>query len=111
VDALGPDFEFTPDPSFPDVATYRGEELRRWLREWADTWQGNRLEVLETSEQGPAVMMVCRWHLGAPQTGDEIPIRDFTIVIWFDSDDDQPRRMAAFFDHDRALAAVAETPG
>jgi hypothetical protein len=50
VEALGPDFEFTPDPSFPDVATYRGEELRRWLREWADTWQGNRLEVLETSD-------------------------------------------------------------
>ena len=39
LDEIGSDFEFTPDPSFPDVGTYKGEELRDWMREWARTWQ------------------------------------------------------------------------
>ena len=34
LDALGDDFEFTPDPSFPDADTYSGEEWRRWMSEW-----------------------------------------------------------------------------
>jgi ketosteroid isomerase-like protein len=28
MDAVSPEFEFTPDPSFPDAGTYRGEEVR-----------------------------------------------------------------------------------
>jgi hypothetical protein len=34
LDEMGADFEFTPDPSFPDAGTYRGEDLRRWMRDW-----------------------------------------------------------------------------
>jgi ketosteroid isomerase-like protein len=107
LETMAPDFEFTPDPSFPDAGTYRGDDVRRWMRDWAKTWEGNRLEVLDMDERPPAVVMTCRWHLGAPQTGDEIPVSDFSLVLWLDADD-QPRRMAAFFDRDRALAAITD---
>jgi len=109
-EAVPPDFEFTPDPSFPDAGTYRGDEVRDWIREWSRTWQDNRLEVLGISEMGSALIMESRWHLAAPQTGAEIPVSDFNVVLWFDRGDDQPTRMAAFFDRERAVQ-VAEGSG
>jgi len=109
-DALDPEFEFTPDPSFPDAGTYRGEEVRRWMRDWAGTWENSRLEILEITEHGRAVVLESRWHLAAPQSGEAIPVSDFNVVLWFEgSQDDQPTRMAAFFDRDRALEAAAGT--
>ena len=106
MESVSPDFEFTPDPSFPDAGTYRGEEVEKWIREWARTWQDNRLEVLGIEEHGRAVLIESRWHLAAPQTGGEIPVSDFMVVLWFDRGDDQPTRMAAFFDCGRALEAA-----
>jgi hypothetical protein len=109
MESVPPDFEFTPDPSFPDAGTYRGEEVERWIREWAQTWLDNRLEVLGIEERGPAVLIESRWHLAAPQTGNEIPVSDFNVVLWFDRGDDQPSRMAAFFDRERAFEAAGRT--
>jgi ketosteroid isomerase-like protein len=109
MEAVSPEFEFTPDPSFPDAGTYRGEEVRQWIREWAQTWEDNRLEVLGIAEHGNAVLIESRWHLAAPQTGGEVPVSDFNVALWFDRDDEQPTRMAAFFDRDRALEAVEGT--
>jgi ketosteroid isomerase-like protein len=103
MESVPPDFEFTPDPSFPDAGTYRGEEVETWIREWARTWQDNRLEVLGIEERGHAVLLEARWHLAAPQTGAEIPVSDFNVVLWFDRSDERPTRMAAFFDRDRAI--------
>ena len=108
LDAVGPDFSFTPDPSFPDADTYSGEELRRWLGEWARTWEESRLEILGTTEVGQALIVGARWHLTAA-TRRAIPLRDFHFVAWFD--DDRPLRAAAFFDEERALEAAREAPG
>jgi len=101
-EAVGPDFQFTPDPSFPETGPYSGEELRKWLREWQGTWEGNRYEVLGIDDHGQAMTIDSRWHLVAKGTGDQVPASDFTIVFWLDADD-RPRGMAAFFDRDRAL--------
>jgi ketosteroid isomerase-like protein len=104
VDALPPEFEFTTDPSFPDAGTYRGDEVRPWLREWARSWQDNKLEFLQFTEYGRAVIAQARWHLAAPRSGDAVPVSDFSLVFWFDRDgDDRPTRMDAFFDRERAL--------
>ena len=103
----------TPDPSFPDAGTYRGEELRRWLREWSATWEGNRLEVLEMEDQGEAVTMLMSLASRTCRTGqDEIPVDDFTLVWWFqEGDASRPIRWAAFFDRERALEAARSGPG
>jgi ketosteroid isomerase-like protein len=111
MEAVPADFEFAPDPSFPDAGTYRGEEVEKWIREWARTWQANRLEVLGVEELGSAVLLESRWHLAAPQTGGEIPVSDFNVVLWFDRGDDRPTRMAAFFDRERAVEAAEEGTG
>ena len=110
MEAIGPDFEFRPDPSFPDTGPYRGEDLRRWLHEWKGTWQGNRYEVLGMTDHGPAIAIDSRWHLAAKGTGDEIPVQDFTLVIWFDGED-RPLGMAAFFDHGEAVREAQEPTG
>ena len=110
LESLAPDFEFMPDPSFPDAGVYRGDEMRGWMRDWAETWQDNELEILGSVEHGRAVILDCRWHLAAPQSGDEIPVSDFSLVLWFDRDqDDLPTRMAAFFDRERALQEAGVT--
>jgi ketosteroid isomerase-like protein len=109
-DTVGPEFEFRPDPSFPDSGLYRGEELRAWLHEWQGTWEGNRFEVLGITEHGSAVTLDSRWHLVATGRGEEIPVQDFTLVVWFD-DDDQPLGMAAFFDRELALEEARTRAG
>ncbi|HEY1237015.1 MAG TPA: nuclear transport factor 2 family protein [Solirubrobacterales bacterium] len=109
-DVVGPDFEFRPDPSFPDTGPYRGEELRRWLHEWQGTWEGNRLELLGVTDHGPAVTLDSRWHLLATGRAEEVPVQDFTIVVWFDGDD-RPLGMAAFFDRERALEEARSGAG
>lgn len=107
LDALPPEFEFTPDPSFPDAGTYRGDEVRQWMREWARVWQDNKLEILGIAEHGETLVLESRWHLEAPQSGEAIPVSDFSIVLWFDRDqDERPTRMAAFFDRRLALEAA-----
>jgi hypothetical protein len=57
---------------------------------------------LGITDHGPAVTVDSRWHLIATGKGQEVPVQDFTIVVWFDAQD-RPLRMAAFFDRERAL--------
>jgi ketosteroid isomerase-like protein len=107
MDELGPDFEFTPDPSFPDGRTMGGQEFRHWMHQWAETWPDSQLEMFELEDHGAAATTRARWHLRAPDSALEIPVADFTFVVWFD-DADQPVRSAAFFDHEQALSAIGD---
>jgi hypothetical protein len=110
LDELGPDIEFSPDPSFPDAGTYRGEEFRAWMREWISTWQENRFELLEMTEVEQALLLRGRWHLAAKGSGDEVPLADFTIVALFpDQEAVRADRLAVFFDHERALELARGT--
>jgi len=112
LDEVGPDFEFTPDPTFPDSGLYQGESLREWMRAWMKTWKDNQFELLDYSEIGDASVGRSRWHLAAPDSGEGVPVQDFTIIIWWDGlDPDQPSGMAAFFKHEEALAAIEERTG
>jgi hypothetical protein len=112
LDEAGADFEFTPDPSFPDAGTYRGEEFRRWMRDWIATWQENRFELLGVEQAGDALLMRGRWHLATRQTGGEVPLEDFTLVLFYDDqDDERPARMAAFFDPEQAREAAQRGTG
>jgi hypothetical protein len=107
---LSPDFEFTPDPTFPDWDVYSGEELREWMGEWMRTWKDNRFEMLGFEELGDVGLIRSRWHLAAPESGGAVPVADFTLVAWWPGPDAlAPRRMAAFFDHEQALEAARST--
>ena len=113
LDEAGPDFEFTPDPSFPDHDTYRGEEFREFMHGWARTWQDNRFELLGFEEMGDVGLMRSRWHLAAPggSSGD-VPVADFTLVVWWEGSEAlRPHRMAAFFDDEAARAAALPGTG
>jgi ketosteroid isomerase-like protein len=104
------DVEFTPDPSFPDYGTYSGDALRKWFEDWMRTWKDNRFEILDFDERGDVGLMRSRWHLAAPESGGEVPVADFTMVIWWEEPEAvKPHRIAAFFDHDEAEKAAAGT--
>ena len=106
LDEIGPDFEFTPDPSFPDWGSYSGDDLREWMRDWVQTWEDNRFEMLGFDEIGDVGLIRSRWHLAAPESGGEVPVADFTLVVWWEGPDaGKPHRMASF-DHQHALAAA-----
>jgi ketosteroid isomerase-like protein len=112
LDEIGPEFQFTPDPTFPDTGVYEGDALRKWMREWARIWENNRFEILDFSEHGDAALIRSRWHLGAPRSGEEVPVQDFTVVLWWEGPEAaRPSRMAAFFDHEQALRAAAGGTG
>jgi hypothetical protein len=107
LDALGPDFALTPDPSFPDGRAMAGDEFRGWMHQWAETWPESELELLELEDHGAAATARARWHLRAADSELEIPVADFTFVVWFD-EADRPARCAAFFDPDQALRTIRD---
>jgi hypothetical protein len=107
-DGLPESFEFTPDPSFPESGTYSGAELRAWGLAWDAAWEVAILEVLEMHEEGAAVLARSRWRVKGAASGVEVPFEEFTMIIWFE--DETPARGAAFFENDRALAAVRNPP-
>jgi hypothetical protein len=110
LDELGPELEFTPDPSFPDAGVYSGEELRRWIGEWVSTWGENRFEMHSIEEIGHAFLIRGRWHLATRQSGGEVPLADFSIVSLFADDEaERPSRMAVFFNEEEALALARGT--
>ncbi len=110
LDEAGTDFEFTPDPSFPDADTYRGEDFRRWMRDWVATWQENRFELLGVEQVADALLMRGRWHLATRQSVGEVPLQDFTLVLFYDDEQaERPQRMAAFFDPEQARDAARGT--
>lgn len=111
LEELGSSFQFTPDPSFPDAGTYSGEDFRRWMHDWVDTWQGNRYELLGIEELPNAILMRGRWHLATRQTGVEVPIQDFTLVLFYENDAARANRMAAFFDPEEARDAAQTGTG
>ncbi len=110
LDEAGTDFEFTPDPSFPDAGTYRGEDFRRWMRDWVATWQENRFELLGVEQVADALLMRGRWHLATRLSVGEVPLQDFTLVLFYDDEEaERPERMAAFFDPEEARDAARGT--
>ena len=86
LDEVGSDFEFTPDPSFPDVGSYKGEELRDWMR--SGLAPGGTVRDAASPPRG-------RWHLDDP--GFEIPLGHFSS--------------APSFDHEQALRLAEEETG
>jgi hypothetical protein len=112
LDELGPEFEFTPDPSFPDRGVYRGDELRDCMRAWVRTWKDNRFEMLGFDDLGDVGLIRSRWHLAAPASGGEVPVADFTLVVWWDGPEARkPHRMASFFDHEQARETAENGAG
>lgn len=109
LDEVGSDFEFTPDPSFPDADTYRGDEFRRWMHDWVATWRENRFELLGIEEVSDSVLITGRWHLITHQTGAEVPLQDFTLVLFFEEGHERARRMSAYFDPEKARDAARGT--
>jgi hypothetical protein len=107
-DSLPASFEFTPDPSFPEAGTYSGAELRGWGLAWDTAWEVAILEVLDVHEEGSAVLARCRWRVKGAASGVEVPLEEFTMILWFVGE--EPVRGKAFFDNEKALAAVRDAP-
>ena len=112
LDEVGPDFEFAPDPSFPDAGTYSGEEFRQWMRNWVATWRENRFEMLAAEEVAGAMLIHGRWHLATRQTTGEVPVGDFILVLLYDDPGaERPTGMRAFFDERKAREFAEDGTG
>jgi ketosteroid isomerase-like protein len=51
------EFEFVTSPEVPDAGTYRGEEARRWARNWVDAFEGLTMEATEIIDAGDKVVV------------------------------------------------------
>ncbi len=54
---LGDDFVLVISPEAPDAGTYRGEEARRWLREWVASFEGMTIAASEILDVGDKVLL------------------------------------------------------
>ena len=57
IGALGDDFDLVVSPEAVDAGTYRGEEARRWLREWVASFEGMTIEATEIIDSGDKVFL------------------------------------------------------
>jgi ketosteroid isomerase-like protein len=44
-------------PEVPDAGTYRGEEARRWITTWAESFEGYTIEATEFIDAGDRVLL------------------------------------------------------
>jgi ketosteroid isomerase-like protein len=51
------DFVFVASPEVPDAGTYRGEEARRWITTWAESFEGYTIEATELIDAGDRVFL------------------------------------------------------
>ncbi len=51
------DFVFVASPEVPDAGTYRGEEARRWITTWAESFEGYTVEATEFTDAGDKVFL------------------------------------------------------
>ena len=69
-------------------------------------------ETLRALRDDRALLVDGRWHLATKETGGEVPLADFSIVVLFaDEAAERPDRMAVFFDREQALELAAGDPG
>ena len=54
---LGDDFVLVISPEAPDAGAYRGEEARRWLRQWVASFEGMTIEATEILDAGDKVLL------------------------------------------------------
>jgi ketosteroid isomerase-like protein len=57
IELLGDNFELVVSPEAPDAGTYRGEEARRWLREWVASFEGMTIKATEIRDAGDKVLL------------------------------------------------------
>jgi ketosteroid isomerase-like protein len=50
------DFVFVASPEVPDAGTYRGEDARRWITTWAESFEGYTVEATEFTDAGDKVV-------------------------------------------------------
>ena len=89
-----------------------------WAERMVELWNSGDLEAWldevgsDFEFTGDAGLIKSRWHLAAPGSGGQIPVADFTLVVfWEGPDAARPNRMASFFDHEQALRLAEEETG
>ena len=109
LDEVGPDFEFTPDPSFPDAGTYRGEASASGCATGSDL-EGQPLRDARLRRPiGDARLMPVALASRGAGLRRGVPVQDFTLVVWWDGPEPEPQRMAAFFDPEQRSRAAGST--
>jgi hypothetical protein len=112
LDEVGPEFAFTPDPSFPDAGTYRGEEFRSWMRGMDLDLEGEPLRAARG--RGGRGRHAAPGPLAPGDSADRRggPLQDFTLVLFYEDEGaERPDRMAAFFDPQPAREAAEAGTG
>jgi ketosteroid isomerase-like protein len=105
---VDPDFEFTPDPKFPEQGPFSGEDLRKWMEDWWTTWGDAHLELDSVERVADVFVAKCRWVISGVKSGAHVPA-EFSFAMWFGVDG-RLRRVVAFFDHATAVE-IAEAGG
>ena len=104
LERIDADFEWTVLDASPLAGTYRGhEEVRRYVQEWIDTFDGVRLEIEELVKLDEHVLAVIRGSGWGKASGVEVSNR--FCQLWALSGD-APTRMREYATREGALAAA-----
>jgi ketosteroid isomerase-like protein len=101
-----PDFEWKVLEASPLAGTYRGrEEVRRYVEEWLDTFEGVQLRIERLVELDDRVVVVVRGSARGKASGVEV--RNHFCQLWT-LNEGVPVRMREYATSEEALAATSQ---
>jgi uncharacterized protein len=99
-----PDIEWEVAPEHPAATTHRGiEDVVAYHRDWRDTLDDLRLDVLTLAESGDSIVAVCRIRGRGTESGADVEVEIAFLTTFRDG---KAVRVEEFLDPDEAMRAL-----
>lgn len=106
-DGYAEDFEFATSPELPDAGVYRGEEARRWIRAWIESFEELTIEATEIIDAGEVVVAGLLQRGRPPGSDSPVEGRWWQVMRFRDG---LVERSELYPERDQALEAAGSPP-
>jgi hypothetical protein len=98
---LADDVEVITDPRWPEPGPYQGAAARKFIEDWIEAWDTDRVEIHDFTTVDERVVARCTWGVKGTASGAAVTL-DLSFVFTFDDAMDV-LRIHVLFEHERAL--------
>ena len=98
---LAADVEVVTDPRWPEPGPYRGAAARKFIEDWVEAWENDRVEIHDLTTVDRRVVARSTWGVKGTASGAAVTL-DLSFVFGLDDVMDV-RSIHVLFDHEQAL--------
>ncbi len=101
ISMLAADVEVFTDPRWPEPGPYRGAAARKFIEDWVEAWDNDRVEIHGLTTIGRRVVARCTWGVKGTVSGAAVTL-DLSFVFGLDDALDVVS-IHVLFGHEEAL--------